>query len=89
MASFASSGVVLAPPGALRLSTSSACPAEPATVVLPEAACEDSGACAHNFSFHGCSFDDGTFHGDPFHRQGMTHKPPCLKDTHTAVSIYG
>lgn len=44
VASFASSGVVLAPPGALRLSTSAAWPALPAAL-LAEAACEDSGAC--------------------------------------------
>lgn len=48
MASFASSGVVFVPPGALRLSTSSAWPALLPAALLAEAAFEVSGAYIGN-----------------------------------------
>ena len=45
VASLASSGVVLVPAGALRLSTSSACPALLPAMLLADAACDPSAAC--------------------------------------------
>lgn len=50
MASLASSGVVLLPPGALRLSTSSACPALLPAVLLAVAAFEPSAACTQHLA---------------------------------------